>query len=73
VLELVLEVLEVSNAPNIAQRHALPQKGLQRKHFCFRIELSSAEARIEGMNGGSVGAGEGILLLLLYYSRPGFE
>ena len=23
------------NSPNIAQRHALPWKGLQRKHFCF--------------------------------------
>ena len=25
----------------MAQRHALPWKGLQRKHFCFRIAFSS--------------------------------
>ena len=29
------------DSPNKAQRHALPQKGLQIKHFCFRIAFTS--------------------------------
>ena len=37
------------SSSNIAQRHTVPQKGLQREHFCFRITfrlyfLSASEA-----------------------------
>ena len=34
------------NSPNIAQRHALPSKGLQIKHLCFRIAFSSPVQRL---------------------------
>ena len=48
--------------PNMAQRHALHVKRTAKKAFMLsdRVQLSSAEARVEGIMGGSVGVGEGI-------------
>ena len=46
----------------MAQRHALPSKRTADKASLLsgRVGLSRAEARVEGIVGGSVGVGEGI-------------
>ena len=48
------------NSPNIAQRHALHLERTAEKAVMLsdRVELSSAEARVEEIKGGSVGVFE---------------
>ena len=48
------------NSPNIAQRHALHVERTAEKAVMLsdRVELSSAEARVEEIQGGSVGVFE---------------
>ena len=48
------------NSPNIAQRHALHVERTAEKAFMLsgRVKLSSAEARVEEIEGGSVGVGD---------------
>ena len=48
------------NSPNIAQRHALHVERTAEEAFMLsdRVQLSSAEARVEKIKGGSVGVFE---------------